>query len=308
MSYSVETTSVQGKTVTANFFRKMEDGRVKEAGDAATQYIRQEMQGEGIVRRIMEPVFLTEDQLDIDENTDQPKRIVEKDQLATATYIPFYGTQEQKYFTGPKYAVYFGKTESDHFYKSKFELMTYRNDIRQLLSDSCVKSLTDGEDTYWFNAWEEIVAANPAQQSFSLSGGLNADNVVYGMQRLLDLKIPIGKIVCTKTTYLEVLKLQQASVGDTVVSRHYDNGIGNEEKLWGIPTVTTIKDGIVPNNTLWFFGKYAPEENVNFLGNFFTIQDATLFLKQEADMINFYAYGAPGIGIGNTKAGIKVTI
>jgi len=308
MSYNVETSSLQGRTITANFFRKIEEGRVKEAADAATQYVRQEMQGEGIVRRIMEPVFLTEDQLDIDENTDQPKRIVEKDQLATSTFIPFYGTAEQKYFTGPKYAVYFGKTESDHYYKSKFELMTYRNDIRQLLSDSCVKSLTDGEDTHWFNQWDEITAANSAEQSFTKSGGLTADNVVFGIQKLLALKIPIGKIVLSKSTFIEVLKLLQTQVGDTVASRHYDDGIGNEETLWGIPCVTTIKTDIVPDNTLWFFGKYAPEENVNFLGNFFTIQDATLYLEQKADMINFYAYGAPGIGIGNTKAGIKVTI
>ena len=308
MSYQIETASVQGKTVTANFFRRIEEGRVKEAADAATQYVRQKMQGEGIVRRIMEPVFLTEDQIDIDEHTDQPKRIIEKDQLATATFVPFYGTNEQKYFSGSKYAVYFGKTESDHYYKSKFELMTYRNDIRQLLSDSCVKALTDGEDGYWFNTWETLVTANPTEQSFSLSGGLNAANVVFGLQKLLALRIPVGKIVMSKSTFLEVLKLTQTQVGSPVASRHYDDGIGNEETLWGIPVVTTIKTQFVPDNTMWFYGKYAPEENVNFLGNFFTIQDATLFLEQKADMIHFYAYGAPGIGIGNTKAGIKITI
>lgn len=306
--YNVETNSVQGKTVTTSFFRKLSEGRTKEAADAATMYVRQKMQGEGILRRIMEPIFLTEDQIDIDENTDQPKKIVEKDQLATATFVPFYGSVEQKYFTGSKYAVYFGKAESDHYYKSKYELMTYRNDIRQLLSDSCVKALTDCEDTYWFNAWESIVAANPTEQSFARSGGLTADNVVFGVQKLLAQKIPTGKIVCSKNTFLDVLKLQQAQVGSQILQRHYDDGVGTEDKLWGIPVVTTIKDYIIPDNTLWFFGKYAPEENVNFLGNFFTIQDSTLYLEQKADLLNFYAYSAPGVGIGNLKAGIKVTI
>jgi hypothetical protein len=41
---------------------------------------------------------------------------------------------------------------------------------------------------------------------------------------------------------------------------------------------------------------YSPQ---NFLGNFFLLQDATLFIKQEADMIEFFTYEAPGIGIGN---------
>ena len=308
MSYNVETSSLQGKTLTASFFRKIDEGRIKEAADASTQFVRQQMQGEGILRRIMEPIFITEDQLDLDENTDQPKKIVEKDQLATATFVPFYGSAEKKYFKGSKYAVYFGKVESDHYYKSKFELMTYRNDIRQLLSDSCVKALTDGEDTKWFDTWQDIVDANPAQQKFTVAGGLNATNIVKGVQSLLTLKVPMGKIVCSKNTFLEVLKLDQTQVGSHILKQHYDQGVGNEEKLWGLPVVTTIKDYIIPDNTLWFFGQYAPEQNVNFLGNFFTIQDSTLYLEQKADMIEFYAYNAPGIGIGNIKAAVQVNI
>ena len=186
--------------------------------------------------------------------------------------------------------------------------MTYRNDIRQLLSDSCVKALTDGEDSHFFNTCEELVAANPLEQSFARSGGLTADNVVFGVQKLLDMKIPIGKIVCTKNTFLDILKLQQAQVGSAILARHYDQGIGDEEKLWGIPVVTTIKDYVIPNNTLWFMGRYAPEQNVNFLGNHFTIQESTLFMEQKADMIEFYAYNCPGIGIGNIKAMVKMTI
>jgi hypothetical protein len=50
---------------------------------------------------------------------------------------------------------------------------------------------------------------------------------------------------------------------------------------------------------------FAPE---NFLGNFFLLQDATLFIKQEADMIFFHSYAAPGIGIGNTAAMCRVDI
>jgi len=35
---------------------------------------------------------------------------------------------------------------------------------------------------------------------------------------------------------------------------------------------------------------------------FFLLQDATLYIKQEADIIEFWSYAAPGIGIGNTLA------
>ena len=78
-----------------------------------------------------------------------------------------------------------------------------------------------------------------------------------------------------------------------VASRHYDEGIENEEKLWGVPVVTTIKTHVIDPNEAYIF---APE---NYLGNFFLLQDATLYIKQEADLITFWTYAAPGIGIGN---------
>jgi len=87
-----------------------------------------------------------------------------------------------------------------------------------------------------------------------------------------------------------------------VASRHYDNGIEEETKLWGIPLITTIKTDILPNNQFYIF---SPQ---NYLGNFFLLQDATLFIKQEADIVEFWSYAAPGMGIGNTSGITRVTL
>jgi hypothetical protein len=42
---------------------------------------------------------------------------------------------------------------------------------------------------------------------------------------------------------------------------------------------------------------FAPQE---FIGNFFLLQDATLYIEQKAEMISFHSYEALGLGIGNT--------
>ena len=81
-------------------------------------------------------------------------------------------------------------------------------------------------------------------------------------------------------------------------------GIEAEEKLWGIPVVSTIKQDIVdgaaiPANVRRSVYIFAPQ---NYLGVFFLLQDATLYIKQEADIIEFWSYAAPGIGLGNNKA------
>jgi hypothetical protein len=96
-----------------------------------------------------------------------------------------------------------------------------------------------------------------------------------------------------KGLYYNAVDLPATSVGNDVASRHYNEGIENEEKLWGFPVVTTIKSHVHNPNKAYV---YAPE---NYLGNSFLLQDATLYIRQEADLITFWTYAAMGIGIGN---------
>ena len=117
--------------------------------------------------------------------------------------------------------------------------------------------------------------------------------IVQFLQSMVMKKLPVGKLLMTKATFMECLKFDQSDVGDDILSRHYDDGLQGEEKLFGVPVVTTIKNDIIADNSMYLF---APQ---NYLGNFFLLQDATLFIKQEADLIEFWSYSAPGIGIGN---------
>ena len=301
MSYNVETERVSAQLINSSFVRKLEEGRVKEAQAEGSAFIRKKLRQESFARELLPPVLLSDDEIDRDENTDLPKKIVEIEPDSVATFVPFKGTGRRTWFKGPRYSVYFGKTESERFTKSKFELMTYQNDIRKILADNSVKDMADQEDERLYATLDEIITANPGQ-ALNPAGGLTASNVRQAIQNLYSRKIPVGKILMTKELQVEVLDLPATSVGDDVASRHYTDGAENEEKLWGIPVITTIKNDIIPANEFWVFG---PE---NFLGNFFLLQDATLFIKQEADLIEFWSYAAPGIGIGNTGAMVRVRL
>ena len=301
--YKTETEKVSAQFINSNFVRKLEQGRVKEATEEGSAFIRTKMRQEAFTREILPPILLADDEIDRDENTDQPKKIVEKEPDSVATFVPFYGTGPRTLFRGPRYAVYFGKTESQRFRKSKFELMTYQNDIRKILSDNSVKDMADQEDIKFMGTINSILAANPAQVVGAT--GFNSASFKSGFQNMVSRRLPIGKILMTKKTYYEALDLPATSVGDDVASSHYREGIEKEERLWGLPVVTTIKTDIITpqggaQNSVYIF---APE---NFLGNFFLLQDATLFIKQEADMIYFHSYAAPGIGIGNTNSVVRI--
>ena len=304
-AYKTQTQQVSAQFINSNFVRKLDDGRTKEAEAEGTAFIRQRLRQESFFREIIEPIMLADDELDRDENTDQPKKIVEKEPDSVATFVPFNGTGPRTWFRGKRFAVYFGKTESQRFTKNKFELMTYQNDIRKILSDNSVKDMSDQEDQKGTDTVNAIIALNLATQR-TLAASFGSTGFKKGFQALVDRKQPIGKMLMTKSLYYEALDLPATAVGNDVASRHYDLGIEAEEKLWGIPVVSTIKKEIVDDvagGTRRSAYVFAPQ---NYLGCFFLLQDATLFIKQEADIIEFWSYAAPGIGIGNTKAAQRI--
>lgn len=292
-SYATETREVSAQLINSNFVRKLEAGRVKEAQDEGSAFIRQKVRQESFAREVINPILLEDDELDRDENTDQPKKIVEKEPDSVATFVTFQGTGPRTWFRGPRFAVKFGKTESQRFTKNKWELMTYQNDIRKILSDNSVKDMADQEDLKYVGTLDGIAALNAAEQ-ITAAPAFNSSSFRTGFQRMVNRRQPIGKILMTKSLYYEALDLPATSVGDDVASRHYDAGIEEEEKIWGIPVVSTMKSDILNPKKAYVI---APE---NFHGVFFLLQDATLFIKQEADIIEFWSYAAPGIGIGNS--------
>jgi hypothetical protein len=298
MPVNIETTEASAKQVLSGFLNKLSEGRDKEAADMGSRFIRQKLRQESFFRNVITPVTLSDDELDRDVNTDLPMKIVEKEPDSRAYSIPFKGQAKGSWFSGPRYAIKFFKIEGTRFKKSKFELMSYQNDIRSILSDNSVKDMADQEDIHGLAALN-TVAVGP--KHLVLAGGLVATNMVLALQAHVLRKQPIGKLLMSKALFLEALKLPYTTIGDAA-RRMYDGGVESEEKLWGIPVVTTIKTDIISANDFYVL---SPE---NYLGNFFLLQDATLFLKQEADMIEFHTYESVGGGIGNDDSVTRVTL
>lgn len=289
---------VSGSFVTRAFIEKIESGRVKEASISATSYVRESLREEGFARQIFTPMEITDDMLDKDEATDKPKKIIEKEPDSTATYVSFRGMPRAKYFTGPRFAIYFGKIVSDKFTKNIFELKTYDNDIRKILNDNSVRDIQAQEDGRFISRVDAIVAANPLEQDFVLPGGVTKINVAESMKALPKLKRPIGCMLMNDVTAKEILKWDSIDVGFNVASDHFYKGL-SVSTLMGIKTLFTIKREIIPDDTIYFFS------TEDFLGKFFLLQDATVYMKAEADFLEFFTYEVLGIGIGNTKSMVR---
>jgi hypothetical protein len=297
MSYNIETSSHSAQFLNKSFISKVEAGQVKEAVESSSLFIRERLRQAAAVREVIVPQGVTEEDIDRDENTDQPKIIIDKEPASTASFVQFQGTGRRTWFKGPRYSVRFGKVESQRFTKTKAELMTYRSDIRKILSDNSVMDMADQEDAKFYELVAAIIAANPGVQR--TSGAFQSGTFKTAMQAMLTgtRKRPIGKMLLSKERYMDALDLPATSVGDEIAKRHFDEGIESSQKLWGLPVVTHVKSDIYPTDMAWIFSPTSPN---NFLGNFFTLQDATLFIEQRADVISFWTYEYVGIGIANT--------
>lgn len=293
MSYNTETVNAQ--FLNQSFLSKLDSGLEKEASVAMSAFVRQKLREDGFTRKILEPTMVTAAELDR-QITEEPTIIVEKEPDSIAANLPFLGRPEPRYFTGVRYPVTFSKISSAKFVKSKFELATYRTDIRTVLQENSVKDLQKQEDENFYNNVMAVVAAN--LKMYSVSGGFTIANLMEGIKYLTKLQVPVGTMLMTQSMYADLLKQPATTFGDLAGS--LVTGERSLDNFYGFKIITTNKNDILPDNRVLYFT--APQ----YLGQFYLLQDATVFLKTEADMVSFETYSAPGVGLGNINGVVSV--
>ena len=291
------------RMINARFIDKIERGGelIKDAEVNVTSFIRDKLREEAFCRQIITPQTITSDQLDRDAYTDKPKKVVEKEPDSKATWLSFRGMPSNQYFTGPRYEIFFGKISSPTFVKSIHELKTYENDIRQILSDNSVKDIQEQEDSKFMETCNAIALAAGGVQDldYSMAGGLTKENFLESRKSLRTLRVPHGISLMSQSTAEDVLKWDSHDIGDNAATLQYEKGLV-QATIYGTKVLYTIKNDLVPDGTIYHFG------TESFLGKFFFLQDATVYIKHERDIISFDSYEVLGVGIGNTKGVVRV--
>ena len=285
--YNTETINVQ--FLNQSFLDKIDQGMTKEAGTAMSAFVRQKLREDGFTRKILEPRMITATELDR-QLTEEPYVIVEKEPDSVAASMPFLGRPDIRYFKSSRYAVTFQKLSSQRFTKSKFELMSYRTDIRTILQENSVKDLQAQEDLNFYQNALAIATAN--NNVFTIAGGFNKVNLMAAIKKMLLNKLPVGCLLMTQSMYADLLTFPATDVGSPMASELF-RGQSGLDNFFGYKIITTNKSDILPVNQVMIF---APQE---YLGQFYSLQEPTVFLKTESDQISFETYEAIGAGIGN---------
>lgn len=297
MNIPTETVNIQ--FLNQSFIDKIDQGMVKEAGAAMSAFVRQKLRETGFTRKILTPQMITASDLDRGLD-DQPRVIIEKEPDSVAASMSLSGQPTVRYFKGSRYEVGFYKIQSERFVKSKFELATYRTDIRNILQENSVKDLQKQEDVNFFNGLRKIQEEVRGEEFVTTTGDRITDRVMSLIQVLVkDFQKP-GKILLSHSLYLQMLREPATQLGDSIAAKHFETG--SMDSFYGFEIVTTIKGDILSSEEGKNLGDlvaiFAPEE---YLGQFYSLQEPTVFLEAKADMIEFQTYESIGIGIGNAK-------
>lgn len=302
---NTNTPTYETELLSAGFIDKVQRGLVKEAQDVSSIFIRDLLREDGFLRRLFTLVPVTQDDLDLNLNGNRPMKIIEKDFHSKASYVSFKGEGERNYFEGKRFPIYFDKIETERTTINTVELATYRTPIQELFKEYNVKYMQEQEDKMFINQINDMIDDNAVHQKANLSYGAGktlVDAFIKGQQMLTKLRLPMGKALMHRNTFLETLNLKIDTIGNEPLVKRFESGLDGEESFLGVPIVTTIKDDIVKEGEIYFFS------TEQFFGKFYALVDATMTLESKADLLTWWTYEYIGMGIGNTKGAIKITM
>lgn len=277
-------------------------GLEKKAVDAVNNFTRTKMREDSFQRKILNPVQITNDELDRQVDTDKPVKVIDKEpDNPAAISMPFANLPINVYIKAPRYRVLFDRIVTPRFTKDVDELRTYVMDVRQVLSDNAIKDMLAEEDSKFLAAVNAALGAKDSNQPLAgvplyqgISGGITRDAVVDAKKIMnrtpFRLETHVG--LTNFVTWKEFEKWGRDEMGGDLSQDIVKNGM-QEAHFLGIDWIVTIKRDLVPDQTVYFFS------DPKFIGKNFLLEDTTMFIKREAFMLEYFAYETTGGAIGH---------
>jgi len=287
-----------------------EDGPCKNASSASQDMIRKRIRENGFSRKILPPKQISNADLNRLPTTELPVIVedMEADQPG-AKSISFNDTPDTQFYRGDKFIIIFNKISSPEWTKNVDELRTYKMDLRQTVTDNCLKDIQTEEDLTFVNTVDEIVGApngvgaSGQQQNFTVNGDITRQTYIPIMSYLEDRYLNNGIFLTNRKTAKRFLTLTRDELGGDVSQDLWLGGLEKlpEGQVLGIRHLFTLKQEIVPNGYIYQFTE------PGFLGRFYILEDVTMYVDKKVDILRFRAQEKIGVTIANVSAVNLVT-
>lgn len=284
-------------------------GMEKRASDSVIAFTRTKMREDSFSRKVMEPMELSNDELDRLVETDLPAKIIDKEpDCPPAISVPFGNLPMNLYIKAPRYRVLFDRILTTRFTKDVEELRTYDMDVRQVMSDNAIKDMLAEEDGKFMAAVNVAVGTKNVANALigsplyvGISGGITRVNVVESLKTMPKTNFRLTPQVglLNSVTIMEFMKWGRDEMGGDFAQDVIKNGWA-EANFLGLRWIVTIKRDLVADDTIYYFA------DSKFIGKSFMLENTTMFIKREAFMLEWFAYQTMGSAIGHAAGVVRV--
>jgi len=283
------------------------DGFRKQAEAEASDYVRLKLREEGFSRKIIEPQDVTAGDIVPQLWTDKPVLIFSKEtDIQPAVQVGYAANPIGFYIRQSKFAVTPTMIITPQVQKHKWELRSYKFDVRQVFADNIVKDMGAREDQGLLATTNviliganSVVPASGVAQYKTISGGFSRSSVVEACDKVLQatpFNIPVETCLVNNLTWADHRKWRRDEAGGDISEKFLTQG-WTQTDLLGKNWLITIKRGLVPTLTQYLFGP------AKFLGKCCLFTPPTMVVQVEpVGMYKFFAYEEIGTTIAHAGA------
>ena len=282
------------------------DGFVKKASLVTSKATRTQIREEGFQRAILPFDTITNDDLDYFGDSELPGVWFELEpDSPPARTIPYDSTPNTFAYRAEKYVVLISVVTTEEATKNVNQLRTYKTDIRQIVNDNMLRDIHTQEDTSFIVTVDRVIGSQVALsaapgvevQNVNIGGGVNRTNIKRALSFLQERQLPTGVFLVNQRTANEFLGWHRDEVGGDKAQDFLLKGLKALEKfeIMGVPYISTIKNDLILNGAMYQF------TTKDFLGNALMLEDITVTIKKEYDIIRMRAQEQIGFTFGNTR-------
>jgi len=277
----------------------------KEAREGVRDFLRMRAREDGAYRQIQPPIMVGREDLNKQLETNKPCIIKDKEpNSAGAVSVPFGSVPMNHYMDTERYIVTFDRILSRRYRADVGDLLTYDLDIRKIFNDLMLKDLLYEEDERALTAADVAVGTlnattgtrvtSTGAMGYVTVGSLNRVSLANARKGLgeTDNKLAPAVALINHNTIWDVVALGRDTVGGDLAERMFTDGF-SQERIMNLNWIVTIKHDLVPDDIMYQFTE--PDA----LGDFFILEDITVWTKHEAYMFEMFAYESIGGIIGN---------
>ncbi|MEM3061995.1 MAG: hypothetical protein QW303_00425 [Nitrososphaerota archaeon] len=283
---------------------------VKQAEDRLTGVIRLAVREGSIVRQVLVPEYISYSQLDRQQDTDVPTKVIDVEPNSPAAVPVGFGTTPSNiWLSAKRVKATFNRIQTVQGEYDVELLMTWELDLQQVFADNMAKDILAREDGGFFNAVNQVLGTVDTQSAVipghfpyvTINGGYSRE----GLQEMLNVmpksiyRLPPVTAVVNTVTANRMMSLGRDEIGGDKAQALIVKGF-SEWEWGGLNWIATTKYHIVPHDSVYLFS------DPRTIGKFLILTDTTTHLRTEGPRLKFYSYETIASVIGNAAGLARV--